>query len=265
MKAYICTDLEGVAGVVSFEDQAYPDGKYFENARKLLTGEINAAVDGLIESGVDDILIMDGHGPGALVYEELHPEAKLYHGRPLAPREVLEEYVRNYDFCMMVGQHAMAGTVRGNLNHTQNSRGVEYYKLNGKPIGEIAQFALYQGALGLPMIFLSGDDAGCREAEELIPGIITACVKYSMSRLSAISIAHEKAREIIRTAVKEAVRKHESAPLPPVVWKNPFILEKRYFHTHLADGFVSAHPDAERIDELTVRIQRNDIRDAVYL
>ncbi len=265
MKAYICTDLEGVAGVVSFEDQTYPDGKYYENAKKLLTGEINAAVEGLVEVGVNDILILDGHGSGAVSYEELHPEAKLYHGRPLAPREVFDEFIREYDVCMMVGQHAMAGTVRGNLNHTQNSRGIEYYKLNGKLIGEIAQFALYQGAFGQPVIFLSGDDAGCREAEELIPGITTACVKYSLSRLSAISIAHEKVREIIRNKVKEAVRKHESDPLSPLVWEGPFVLEKRYFHTHLADGFISAHPDAERVGELTVRVRLDDIRDIVCL
>ncbi len=58
----------------------------------------------------------------------------------------------------MIGQHAMAGLRTSNQNHTQNSRRVDYYKLNGKLIGEIAQFSLYNGALGLPMIFLSGED-----------------------------------------------------------------------------------------------------------
>lgn len=265
MKVYISTDLEGVAGVVSFEDQAYASGKYYENAKKLLTGEINAAVEGLKEVGVDDILIMDGHGPGAILFEGLHPDAKLLHGRPLAPRNVRDEYISQYDVCMMLGQHAMAGVTRGCLNHTQSNATIDYYKLNGKLIGEIAQCALYQGSLGLPMIFLSGDDAACKEAEELIPGITTVFVKNSLSRSSAISVSHEKAREIIKTGVKKAVENHKNNPLSPLVWDGPFVLEKRYFHTHNADGFISAHPDAERIDSQTVRIRKDSIQDIIYL
>ena len=38
-KVYIGTDLEGVAGVVSFTEQGYADGKYYEQAKRLLTAE----------------------------------------------------------------------------------------------------------------------------------------------------------------------------------------------------------------------------------
>ena len=55
-KVIACTDLEGVAGVVSFEQQAFPDGKYYEQAKLLLTAELNAAVEGLLEEGVEEIL-----------------------------------------------------------------------------------------------------------------------------------------------------------------------------------------------------------------
>ena len=47
MKVFMVTDMEGVAGVVSFPKQSFPDGKYFEQAKKLETAEVNAAVDGL--------------------------------------------------------------------------------------------------------------------------------------------------------------------------------------------------------------------------
>ncbi|GAF87750.1 unnamed protein product, partial [marine sediment metagenome] len=57
MKVYVGTDLEGVAGVVSFTSQTYPDGKYYEAARRLQTAEINAAVEGMVEMGVEDVLI----------------------------------------------------------------------------------------------------------------------------------------------------------------------------------------------------------------
>ena len=51
MKAFMMTDLEGVAGVVSFNLHTYPDAPYYQNSMKLLTAEVNAAVDGLIEAG----------------------------------------------------------------------------------------------------------------------------------------------------------------------------------------------------------------------
>ncbi len=54
------------------------------------------------------------------------------------------------------------------------------------PLGEIAQWAL-RGALGLPVIFLSGDHAACREIEALIPGVTTAAVKQGLSCTSAIT------------------------------------------------------------------------------
>ncbi|NCO33415.1 MAG: hypothetical protein COW34_01975 [Armatimonadetes bacterium CG17_big_fil_post_rev_8_21_14_2_50_66_6] len=37
MKVFVCTDIEGVAGVVTFESDSYPDGKYFEACKKAKT------------------------------------------------------------------------------------------------------------------------------------------------------------------------------------------------------------------------------------
>ena len=259
MKVYVGTDLEGVAGVVTFYAQTSPGNPGYEAAKRLLTAEINAAVEGMLEEGVDDILVSDGHGPGGVHYESLHPEAKLLHGRPLAPRDLRDAVVREYDACIMIGQHALAGKPLANMNHTQNSQSIDYYRLNGRLIGEIAQFALYQGALGLPLIFLSGDEEACREAEELVPGIATAAVKRSLSRNSAISLSPQKAHERIRSGVRAAIRRQRENPLPPVAWPGPYVLEKRFFHTDSADA-----AGGERIDGQTVRYRADDIRAIVY-
>ncbi|SVC79427.1 uncharacterized protein METZ01_LOCUS332281, partial [marine metagenome] len=52
MKIFMCTDIEGIAGVVSFPDQSYEGGKYHDQAKRLATREVNAAVDGLLDAGV---------------------------------------------------------------------------------------------------------------------------------------------------------------------------------------------------------------------
>lgn len=264
MKTIIMTDLEGVAGVVSFEDQTGPTGHYYEAAKKLLTAEVNAAIEGLLEEGVEEILVLDGHGAGAISFEDLHPSAKLFHGRPWAPWPRLIEAFKGYDACLMVGQHAMAGVPTSNLSHTQNSRTIEYYQLNGRKIGEIGQFALFCGALGLPMIFLSGEQDACDEAQALIPGIVTAAVKQGLSRGSAISLSAPVAQRLIRTGAQHAMKQHRVAPLPPLVWPGPYTLEIRYHFTSDADA-RAAHPLAERLDNQTVRFTSQSVVDIIFL
>ena len=170
MKVFMVTDMEGVAGVVSFTDQSYPDGRYYDAGKRLVTGEVNAAVDGLLETGVEEVLVWDGHGAGGIDFEALHPEALLLHGRPSPPWSRMREVILRYDAFVIVGQHAMAGVVTSNQNHTQDSRTVDAYRLNGKLIGEIGQLALFMGGLGLPLLFLSGEKDACREAEALGTG-----------------------------------------------------------------------------------------------
>ena len=263
MRVLMMTDLEGVSGVVSFEDQAYPTGKYYEKAKELLTGEVNAAVDGLLSEGVEDVVVMDGHGAGGMIFEMLHPKAKLLHGRPFFCGEKRNIWQKSFDATVMIGQHAMAGVETGNLNHTQNSKAIEYYKLNGKYIGEIAQWALYCGALELPMIFLAGDQAACDEATDLIPQITTADVKQGTSRTSAICLSKESARELICDKIAQAVKNHRSNPIEPLVWPGPYTLEKRFFHSQIPDMFT-ANPMVKRIDNLSVKIESDNILDIIY-
>lgn len=262
-RVIVGTDMEGCAGLVSLVDNARADGRYYEQSRRVATREFNAAVQGLLDAGVEDVLMLDGHGPGAVFFEELHPAAKLLHGRPAAPRSVRDPILREYDACVMIGQHAMAGLRTSNQNHTQNGRTIDYYKLNGQRIGEIAQFSLYNGALGLPMFFLSGEDLACKEAGALIPGVTTVSVKTGLGRNQAISVSAEEAHRRIREGIVRAVEKQRKDPVPPLAWDPPFELEKRFHFTDEADA-ASNQPGAERVDDQTVRFRSDDIQDIIY-
>lgn len=262
-RAFIVTDIEGTAGVTSHRDETYADAKYLDHARRLATAELNAAVEGLVAAGVEDVLVMDGHGAGGLWYEDVHPAVKLLHGRPLAPRQFWDGIVDEYEVGLIVGQHAMAGVRSSNMNHTQSSTSIDAIVLNDRPIGEIAQLALYHGAVGMPFIFLSGEEDACREAEELIPGITTASVKRGIGRHSAISLSPQEARDRIRRGAEEAVERHRRTPVAPLVWPPPYVLRKRYFYTDDADAAARA-PAAERVDTQTVLVRGEHIRDVVY-
>ena len=262
MRLYVQTDLEGVAGVVSFEEQTTPEGRYYEMAKRLLTREVNAAIDGALAAGVTEVVVNDGHGHGGLDYELLHDAAAARQGRPRKPPWADKDFYKRFDITCIIGQHSMEGTADGNLNHTQSSQTVDYYKLNGKYIGEIAQWALCAGACGLPMTMLSGDVAACREAEALIPGITTAAVKEGLTRGCAISLSPKRAHDLIRERMKAAVEKQKTDPIQPLVWPGPYRLEIRYKHTDNADARERAK--WERIDSKTVAMESDDILKTIY-
>lgn len=261
MRVLMLTDLEGVAGVASFS-QVSTEGNHYEDAKKLLTGEINAAVEALASQGVDDIIVLDGHGPGAVCYEMLSPPARLVHGRPVAPNWIDHPSYGNIDFCVIIGQHAMAGIADGNLNHTQNSREIEYIKLNNKPIGEFAQFAYKQGLKGRPVIFISGDHAACREALHFVPEIVTAEVKTGLSRNCAISLSIAESHRKIRDGVVKAVQIFKVSPLQPLTLKGPYTIEVKFFHSERADR--SANASTKRVDSLTVQFKSDDLNEILY-
>ena len=84
---YMVTDMEGVAGIDMWDprrrdDAAMARGVYDRaEIQRLLTGEVNAAAQGLFDAGVVDIYINDGHGAGrTILVEELISGVKIARG-----------------------------------------------------------------------------------------------------------------------------------------------------------------------------------------
>jgi D-amino peptidase len=183
---FFVTDLEGAAGVTDWS-QTRKRGPRLAAARKLLTSEINAAVDGLLRKAEDlslsprfKVSVWDGHGHGGTVLGDLDPRVEKFGYRDRRGFDGLLTHLladeMPVDALGFIGQHAMAGS-NGNLCHTYSSRWVEKYLLNGVEVGEFGTRALLAGARGIPTVFLSGDDVACREALKLIPGLVTVCVQ----------------------------------------------------------------------------------------
>jgi hypothetical protein len=88
MKAYVITDLEGAAMVSTWaetrDDHDDPAGK--RRAMELLTGEVNAAVDGILAAAPGaEVVVWDGHGSGGVDVMSFHPDAKLIAGKGIRP------------------------------------------------------------------------------------------------------------------------------------------------------------------------------------
>jgi len=204
-RIFIVTDLEGVGGVNSWDEQVTPGQRRFEESRRLLIGEVNAAVEGALEGGASEVVIWDGHdGSRTLSVDAIHPRAKLIQGKPTPADYYLSE--GRYDGIIFVGQHAKAGTAKGLLAHSQ-SLSVREITINGTSVGELGQVAAIAGHFRIPVIMLAGDQAACEEFLELQPKGETAAVKRMAGKASALSLSHAEACQSIRAAARRAVRR----------------------------------------------------------
>src|SRR5436305_8435462 len=63
LKGYISADMEGITGVAS-ADQLGPAGFEYQEARRWMTGDVLAAIQGARDAGATEIVISDSHGNG---------------------------------------------------------------------------------------------------------------------------------------------------------------------------------------------------------
>jgi D-amino peptidase len=199
----IVTDLEGVGGVNDPDEQLLPGQRRYLESRKLLTGEVNAAVTGAFDGGATEVVIWDGHdGSRTLSIDEIDHRATLIQGRPTPANYYLSE--KRYDGILFVGQHSKAGTKNGVLAHSQ-SFAVKRIAINGTEVGEIGQVAAIAGHFGIPVIMLAGDKAACDELRDLQSEAVTVPVKEMAGKASTLSISHDEARRRIAAAAQKAV------------------------------------------------------------
>lgn len=263
LKIHIITDLEGAAMVFRFDQTRTGDATSEDKrqAMRLLTREVNACVDGILDydSGAE-VVVWDGHGSGGIVYEDFHDLAQLLPHRSTPAPYGLDE---TFDALFFVGQHAMAGTPGGPLAHTYSSERIEYYKLNGQPVGEFGMRACMAGTLfDVPAAFLSGDDKAVAEAQALVPRLVGVATKYGLGLESARSLGPGLARQLIRNGARTACKRVRAGKIDPVRLDPPYEWEVRVKEGKetALDGYLS-RPGAARIDERSAVIRTADPRE----
>lgn len=204
MRVLIITDLEGISGVDSIEC-INMESEAYRQACHLLMGDTNAAIDGAFAAGATEVVVLDGHGGGRnFIKEELDPRAVQLPAADFSPRKFEQN---EFDALMCVGCHAMAGTEKAFLDHTQSSLAWFDYQVGGISYGEIGQQAIWAGSIAVPLVMVCGDEKACEEANALIPNVATASVKTANYRNTAICYPLEKARKRIYDAAMEGVRR----------------------------------------------------------
>jgi D-amino peptidase len=209
MRVHVISDMEGVSGIVKWQQTSAGDPMY-EEGRRLYTEEINAAVRGARAAGATEIVVMDCHGAGqGYSFNSLIPDL-LDEACDYVVQEEWTGYTefleQGCDAALFVGMHARAGVVDGVMNHTVSGQSWQNLWFNDVLVGETGINAALCGTWGCPVVLVTGDDAVCREAVELLgAGLTTVSVKKGTGSFGARQVAPLRARTLIEEGARRSL------------------------------------------------------------
>lgn len=250
MRIYVSVDIEGISGVVH-ADMMMPGQPEYGRGRMLMTKDANAAIEGLVQAGADDILVADGHGPMRnILIEDLHEAASLMTGTGDAREACQLEGADGgtFDAAVFVGYHAMARTMHAIHPHTIAGAVVCEIRINGRPHGETGINAAVLGSMGIPTIMVTGDQALVKEARDFLgDSIETVQVKEARGHNAAICRPLKSCHAEITEAAQRAAGK--IGDIQPYTVEGPWTLEVD-FNTMAQCNRAARTANIERVSAL---------------
>lgn len=265
MKVLISADMEGTCGVVNWVQVIPPEiagpGQQnstveYERARQRMTREVNAAIEGAIAAGADEVIVNDSHdGMRNLLPDEIHPGARLVSGfdKPLMMVQGVDE--PDIGAVLYTGYHARAGTPDGPLAHSFTGW-VHDIRVDGESVGEYGINALIAGHFGVPVAMVTGDKRAVEQTRDYLgEHVVGVDVKTGYSVSAAMNIHPEVAQDRIRSGAKEAIQRLDSMVVKKLESQSRIEIDLDH-QTRVEQ--VMKLPDVERVDWRTFAIQPAD-------
>ena len=257
LKVFISVDMEGVAGVVT-ADQLGPGGFEYERFRKFMTDEALAAVKGAKEAGATELVVADSHGNGeSLLIEQFPQDVRIVrswprHGAMMAGLD------SSFAAALFVGYHASTTNPNGVRAHTISSAHFARVALNGNSVTEGEFNAAYAGAFGVPIVFVSGDDAAIAEVTSRLGSLESVVTKKSLGFHSAATLTPAAACEqIYRGALAGVLHRDRRQPY---VLTTPITLDVT-FKNYQQSEILSYLRAVQRTDSHSIRFVGHDMQE----
>jgi len=262
MRIFIAADIEGCTGVVHYDQLSEGQPRY-QAARRLMTGDINAAIEGVLEVVPDaTFTVGDGHADMRnVVLEELNAAAELVIGssnpdnKPLCQCEGMDQ---DHDLAFLVGFHSRAGTSPGLLAHTLVGSQINRFMLNGTVVGEAAIAESICAAYGAPIALVVGNDELLPECENTLqPGFEFVATKRTLGRTAAICRTPAATGPAISKAARSAVENFMAGNLAAPSDTSPTEMTVEFFKADTA-ARAGAIAGISRVDERTILASANN-------
>jgi D-amino peptidase len=204
MKFMIRCDIEGVSGVVSYE-QAEPGRPEFAFGQRMFMSDLLALIEGLNAGGAAEIVVYDEHYYGRNIDLDMLPEnVTAICGKPPYKADWAGGLDETFAGLILLGFHSKRNT--GKLLHHSYEPDIKDLVLNGVSIGEIGIEAAVAGDWGVPLQLITADSAGVKEAEVLVPGVVGVSVKESLSADGGACPSAKLTARMIRAAATGIVK-----------------------------------------------------------
>jgi len=232
MRIYISTDFEGVAGIVDW-DQIMVGSHDYDLGRRLLLGELNAAIAGAQDGGATSFVVNDSHSSMRNLPPDLISDRATVITGKHKPLYMMQGLDSSFDAIFFLGYHGSIGASQAILSHSYNPRAIWEARINGEVVGETALNALVAAHFGVPIALVTGDQVTAEEAKQLTPPPHTVEVKRSISRTAAESLHPEVARERIREGARLALT--NARPDSPPVFPRGTEIELTFLTADMAE------------------------------
>ena len=255
MRAMISADMEGATGV-TYPRDVEPRGVEWERFRKLFTADANAVALGLLDAGIEDIIINEAHATMRnILLEDLDERVRLLTGRhkPLGMMQGIQET----DAVVFLGYHSGAGE-KGVLSHTYLGNAILGVWLDGVPASEGYLNGELAKEYGVPVIMVTGDSKACEDAVRYAPNAEHVAVKEYVSRYAAICLPPARTFQMQREAAKRAACL--AGQVEPIV--SPHRIEIEFDAVQLADA-TAIIPTVEYTGERRVAFNAPTMTDAM--
>lgn len=256
MKLFICADMEGVTGITHRDQLLDAGADRYRRGQALLTGDVNAVIEGAVAQGVKEVVISEGHAHMRnILLEELHPCARLLRGpakwenKPLCQILGLDD---SFELAFFVGFHSRAGTPGGLLSHTWAGAIVHELRLNGQVVGETAINAAICGDHGVPVALVCGADDLAAEALADLGQVEVAVTKKALGFDIAECWGPKATGPMLQQAAGRAVERYRSGDFAPHRVRRPAQAELTVHRREMADK-MRLVPGLERVGERELR------------
>jgi D-amino peptidase len=227
MKVWISFDMEGVAGIVDW-DQCRPGSDGYALGCALLQDEVNAAIEGALAGGATEIVLNDSHGRMANLDPRKIAGAAQYISGRHKPHYMMEGLDGTFDAVFFIGYHGSISGPPSAMSHTYNPEVFSGAKVNGCYVGESGINALLAEHYGVPIALVTGDEVTSEETKPFAAGAVQVITKESITRFSAKSLHPATSCRLIRAGAEEAVRKVAAGAMPVPGLASPAVLDLEF-------------------------------------
>lgn len=259
MKVYVSADIEGVTGVTHWDECNKSHADYPE-FRRQMTEEVVAACNAAFEGGASEIWIKDAHASARNVsMDRLPARTRTIRGWSGHPQLMVQELDASFDAVVMVGYHSSAGSGGNPLAHTISGK-LDRIFVNGEAASEFLLHTYAAARHGVPVVFVSGDQALVDEVRRVNASISTVAVKYGVGN-STVSISYGEALARIAEGVRAGLDARAKCAV-----SLPSRFEVRLDYRQPVDAFRAAqYPGAQLEGHKVVRFDTSDYDDVMRM